>query len=104
MFSLVFSLFVGVAIVVATLVLDLVLAKLGALDSVNQLISDISPVADGGRPRAPVLTTGRIVGGAVLIAAVDVVLLTALATLSTFLYNLCASFTGGIEVTLGEQD
>lgn len=104
MFSLVFSLFVGVAIVVATLVLDLVLAKLGALDSVNQLISDISPVADGGRPRAPELTTGRIVGGAVLIAAVDVVLLTALATVSAFLYNLCASFTGGIEVTLGEQD
>ncbi len=40
----------------------------------------------------------------VLLAAVNVVLLTLLATLSALLYNLCASFTGGIELTLGERD
>ncbi len=33
-----------------------------------------------------------------------VTLLTLLATLGSLLYNLCASFTGGVEVTLGERD
>ena len=31
-------------------------------------------------------------------------LLTVLATLSAFLYNLCASLTGGVEVVLAERD
>ena len=34
----------------------------------------------------------------------DVVLITALATLGAFLYNLSASLLGGIEVTLAEED
>ena len=34
---------------------------------------------------------------------VDVVLLTAIATLSAFLYNMSASLLGGIEVTLAED-
>ena len=34
----------------------------------------------------------------------DIVLLTVLATLGAFLYNLCAALTGGIEVTLTERD
>ncbi len=39
-----------------------------------------------------------------MLAAVNVVFLTLLATLSALLYNLCASFTGGLELTLGERD
>jgi hypothetical protein len=39
-----------------------------------------------------------------VVAAIDVVLLTALATLGAFLYNLCAALTGGIEVTLGDRE
>ncbi len=42
--------------------------------------------------------------GAAVLAALNVVLLTLLATLGSLLYNLCASFTGGIELTLGERD
>ena len=39
-----------------------------------------------------------------MLGAVNVVLLTLLATLGALLYNLCSSFTGGIELTLGERD
>ena len=35
--------------------------------------------------------------------SVDVVLLTAIATLGAFLYNMSASLLGGIEVTLAED-
>ena len=37
------------------------------------------------------------------VAAVDVVLITALATLGAFIYNMAASLLGGVEVTLAED-
>ena len=38
-----------------------------------------------------------------LVAVVDVVLLTAIATLGAFLYNMAAALLGGVEVTLAED-
>ena len=104
--SLVVSLFLGVVVVVAAVVLQGTLSALGVVDSVNSFYAELTSdaAAEGGPPSAALLTTGRIVGGAALLAAVDVVLLTVLATLGAFLYNLCASFTGGVEVTLGERE
>ncbi len=46
---------------------------------------------------------GRVMGLTLVIAAADVVLLTALATLSAFMYNLAAALLGGLEVTLAED-
>lgn len=45
----------------------------------------------------------QIMGVTMLIAAVDVILITALATLGAFIYNLAASMLGGLEVTLAED-
>ena len=39
-----------------------------------------------------------------LVAVIDVVLLTAIATLGAFLYNMAAALLGGIEVTLAEDE
>ena len=38
-----------------------------------------------------------------MLAVVDVVLITAIATLGAFLYNLAAGLLGGLEVTLAEE-
>ena len=38
-----------------------------------------------------------------IVAVVDVILITAIATLGAFLYNLSAALLGGIEVTLAED-
>ena len=46
---------------------------------------------------------GRVMGFTMLVAAADVVLLTALATLGAFMYNLAAALLGGLEVTLAED-
>ena len=65
----------------------------------------VNPYRTAGRsPAVWGVTLGRV--GAVtagVIAVVDVIMLTALATLAAVLYNLCASFTGGLEVTLAED-
>jgi hypothetical protein len=100
-FSLIASLFVGVALVVAVAVLYSVLGSLGITDSLNQLFAEIT---GGSAAGTPLVTGRRIIGGAAVLAALNVVFLTLLATLASLLYNLCASFTGGIELTLGERD
>ncbi len=100
-FSLVASVFVGIALVVAVAVLYAVLGSLGVTESLNQLYAEVT---GGSLETDALLTTGRIVGGAAVLAAVNVVFLTLLATLGALLFNLCASFTGGLELTFGERD
>jgi hypothetical protein len=101
LFSLVASVFLGLAMIVAITVLYAVLGTLGVTESVNQLFVEVTGGTGDGEA---LLTAGRIVGGAAVLAAVNVVFLTLLATLGALLYNLCASFTGGVELTLGERD
>ena len=50
------------------------------------------------------LGTRRVLGFTMIVAVVDVVLITAIATLGAFLYNLAAALLGGIEVTLAEDE
>jgi hypothetical protein len=95
--SLLLSLFLAVITIVAAFVLYGILSAIGVPHSINKGVTEVK----GG---SAVLTEGRFVGVAALIAAINVVLLTALATLGSLLYNVCASFTGGLEVTLAERD
>ena len=97
-FSLLASVFAGLAVIVAVAALYSLLGSLGVVDSVNELVGEVT--GDG----TPLITASRFLGGAAVLAAINVVLLTLLATLSALLYNVCASFTGGIELTLGERD
>jgi hypothetical protein len=103
LYSVVASLFIGIATLVAVGFLYAVLSKLGVLSSLNTLIGDVT--SDPGATAAPskLFSAGTVMTWAALVAALDVVLITALATLGAFLYNLCAALTGGIEVTLSDQ-
>ena len=98
-FSLIAALLLGIALVAAVAALYVVLDGLGVQSSVNQLFAEVV-----GPDSGPLITGRRVIGGAAVLAALNVVLLTLLATLGALLYNLCASFTGGLELTLGERD
>jgi hypothetical protein len=100
-FTLVASVFLGIALVVAVAVLYAVLGSLGVTGSLNELFAEVTGAS---ATDTPLFTAGRIVGGSAVLGALNVVLLTLLATLGSLLYNLVASFTGGLEVTLGERD
>ena len=101
--SLLISLFLAVVLVVAVVALYAVLQAAGVPDSINALYAEVTRAPGGGEPD-PLLSAGRALTAAGVLAVVDVVLFTALATLSAVLYNLCATFTGGVEVTLAEHD
>lgn len=102
-FTFVFSLALLVVIVVAVAVLYLVLDTMGVFDSVDATIRDLTSSSDSAG-LTDSFSFGRIVGGAAFVGAINVVIVTALATLGAFLYNLCADIAGGIEVTLSERD
>lgn len=101
-FSLVFSVLLAVALLVATVLLEVLLGRLGVLRAVNDLLNEVRTSPVGGAERQDVLTTGRILGGAAVLATVDIVLLTALSTVLAVLYNACVRLTGGITVTVSE--
>jgi hypothetical protein len=95
--SLVLSLMLGLITIVAAFVLWGILSALGVPDSINDNIGTIEQ-------NAHLLTRGKFIGIATLIAGANVLLLTALATIGSMLYNLVATFTGGLELTLAERD
>lgn len=98
--SLLISLFLGIVLLVAVGLLYLLLQKAGVLSSVDTFARELSLIQQD----ASIITAGRVMSVAAIVAAVDVVVLTVLATLAAVLYNVCASFTGGIEVTLAERE
>lgn len=103
-FGFAFSIGMLVVFVVAVIVLYGVLSAMGVVSSVNTTVNDLtSSAADGSGGVQNVLSAPKIIGAAILIGAINVVLLTALGTLCAFLYNLCTDLVGGVEVTMTER-
>lgn len=88
---------------VAVGLLYMVLGGLGVFEAVNDLFGQIGS-ASGSESTGDVVTLGVVFWGAAVIGAINVVLLTALCTVGTFIYNLCSDLVGGLEVTLSERD
>lgn len=98
--SLILSVFLGVVLLVAVAALHALLSNLGVLSTLDRFATELELIDDGQQ----LLSSSRVLGIAAVVAAVDVVLLTVLGTLFAFLHNLCASLTGGVEVTLSERE
>lgn len=101
-----FSIAFGIMMVAATFVIWSVLAGSGAMESINTLVNTV--LGDAENPEnsfrlEDFLSASRVMGFATLLAAIDVVIITAVATLFAFLYNLAATVMGGLEVTLAED-
>ncbi|MGA4541160.1 DUF3566 domain-containing protein [Uniformispora flossi] len=104
--SFLLSVALGVVTIVAVTVLWLVLDGLGVFNSLGNTVKEVtqSETDPQGFDLKATLSMKNTMVFSTAIAIIDVVLVTALATLGAFLYNLSASFTGGIEVTLAEED
>lgn len=100
-----FVISIGLAIVtvVSMILIWGVLAALGTFASVNSTVESIAGASSSVFDIEQFFSLGRVVGGAVVLAAVNVVLITVLATLFAFMYNLTVPFTRGFEVTLSEE-
>ncbi|GHF26447.1 hypothetical protein GCM10010359_30780 [Streptomyces morookaense] len=102
--SFLLSLALGVCTIVAAAVLWTVLDAMGVFSAVGGTISDATSGEGGGFDLESFLSLPHVLLFTSVIAVIDVVLATALATLGAFVYNLSAGFTGGVELTLAEDE
>lgn len=88
---------------IAVAFLYLVLGGMGVWSKLNSNVGDLLTSASGSSG-GELVSSGTIFGGAALIGLVNIVLLTAAATLGAFIYNLTTDLVGGVEVTLADRD
>ncbi|MES4886971.1 DUF3566 domain-containing protein [Streptomyces sp. NPDC096012] len=103
--SFLLSIALGICTIVASAVLWMVMDAMGVFSTVGGTISEAtgSNEANGFDLQA-FLSLPHVLMFTTIIAVIDVVLATALATLGAFVYNLSAGFVGGIELTLAEDE
>jgi len=87
---------------IAVAFLYLVLGGMGVWAKLNSNVGDLLNNTSGSS--AELVSSSTIFGGAILIGLVNIVLLTAMATIAAFVYNLATDLIGGIEVTLADRD
>ncbi|MFF7726189.1 DUF3566 domain-containing protein [Streptomyces sp. NPDC008001] len=103
--SFLLSIALGICTIVAAAVLWSVMDAMGVFSTVGGTISDATTSSDGGGfDLQSFLSLPRVLLFTSVIAVINVVLATALATLGAFVYNLSAGFVGGVELTLAEDE
>ena len=104
-FSFVVSLVAFVILFVAVSVLYGALAGLGVFDSMQRVVSDVtSSQGSTGVNAKAWFSASRVLGYTALLGSLNIVLITAMATIGAVVYNLTSRLVGGVEVTLKETE
>ncbi|WP_406373253.1 DUF3566 domain-containing protein [Streptomyces sp. NBC_00647] len=103
--SFLLSIALGICTIVAAAVLWMVMDAMGVFSTVGGTISEATGSNESnGFDLQSFLSLPHVLMFTSVIAVIDVVLATALATLGAFIYNLSAGFVGGVELTLAEDE
>jgi hypothetical protein len=104
-FSFLISLVLWIVMFVAVALLYYALSSLGVFAALQRTLASVtSSQTSAGVDLTKWTSAPRILGYTMLLGAVDVVLITAIATVGAVVYNLVTHLGGGIEVTLKETD
>ena len=103
--SFLVSVALGISGVVMVAVLWTVLSGMNVFSTINDFLTQITSGETGGPTLdlTDYLGFGRVVALSAVLGILNVFLLTALATLSAFLYNICAALVGGAQITLSDE-
>ena len=82
--------------IVGTFLVWTVLDRTGIFDQINSLFKDISGA--GGSDLRSILGLGQVMGFSLIVAILDIVVVTALGAVFALLYNLSVKITGGLLV------
>jgi hypothetical protein len=101
-FSFVYSLAGLIVLLVAVVALYAIVDAMGVLNSIRSFLRDV----EGGKNSSGIaawLSFNRVVTVAAVVGVINVILFTAFATVTAFIYNVCTDLVGGVEVTLAEK-
>jgi transmembrane protein DUF3566 len=96
----------GIVTWVAVFIIWSAIGAAGVFDNINNTVREVLGNQEGADPFQieDYINTGKVMGFTTLLACADVLIITALATLGSFLYNIAATLLGGLEVTLASED
>ncbi len=104
-FSFVASVVAFIILFVAVAMLYMVLAALGVFDSLQHTVSSITGAqGTSGTDISHYYSASVVLGYTAMLGALNIVLITAMSTVGSVIYNLIAKTIGGIEVTLRETE
>ena len=104
-FSFVVSLVAFVILFVAVSVLYGALSGLGVFDSLQRVVTSLtSSQGSTGVNAKAWFSASRVLGYTALLGSLNIVLITAMSTIGSVVYNLTSRLVGGVEVTLRETE
>jgi hypothetical protein len=104
-FSFVVSLVAFVILFVAVSVLYGALSGLGVFDSIQKAVNSVtSSQGSAGVNARAWFSASRVLGYTALLGSLNIVLITAMSTIGSVVYNLTSRLVGGVEVTLRETE
>jgi hypothetical protein len=101
--SFLLSLAIGIIAVVAVAALWWVLDYTDVFITLSRTINEVFGGAANNFDLVALLEFSRVMGVTVVLASVEIVLVSILATLFAILYNLSVGLTGGVEVDLSDD-
>jgi len=100
--SFLLSVALGIALVVATIVLWQVLNGMGLFDTLESTLRDVGGVQSQFN-LDDYVGLSRVISFATLVAVFNVITIMALTTLGAVLYNIAGSLVGGLHITLADD-
>jgi len=100
--AFILSLAIAIVLVVAVTFVWFILDRTGVIESLSGTITDVVG-STSGLDLITSLGFWQVIGVTLIVASVEIVLVSALAGLFTVLYNLTVGITGGVEVVLTED-
>jgi len=102
--SFLLSVAVGIAGVVMIVALWMILSNMGVFTDMSRTVDTVLNTSNGAKfDLMDYIGLGRVVSLSIVIAVIDVILMTAISTLGAFLYNVCSSLVGGLQITLTDD-
>jgi tetrahydromethanopterin S-methyltransferase subunit E len=95
--SFLIAVVLGIVLVVVVFLVWTVIASTGIFDSVSQLFQDVAGEGSDFRLDS-VIGLPQVMGFSIIVALLNVVVLTALGAIAALLYNLSVRITGGLLV------
>ena len=100
--AFILSLAIAIVLVVAVTAVWFILDRTGVIESLSGTVTDVVG-STSGLDLVTSLGFSQVIGSTLILASVEIVLVSALAGLFTILYNLTVGITGGVEVVLSED-
>lgn len=101
--SFLLSVAAGIAGVVLTAVLWMILSTMNVFNDVEGVLQSLQTTTSNPFSIKDYVGFGRVVSLSIVIGVIDVILMTAIATVFAFLYNICSALVGGVQLTLTDD-